>query len=492
MVSQVVQLMIYLDSSMSELGQKIKAVFRTAAVYKNPSNYEVFNGRNLPSFVKDYLISAHIDGSGTFRREALVHFLDAHIPIDNNAILARLKRGETLTLLTRFIVTTDLAKNLTHFAIPDMGIKASDTQIPGFLTDQFPDDLIDGEKWGLLKIVYIAPYEGGRGYIEMASFKPFRPMEKFDLDSIRMCREQFSINEWIDVIISSMEYTPTAFKNLTQKLEFITRLLPFIEPRLNMVELAPKGTGKSYVYGNLSKFVWLLGGGRVTRAKLFYDRSTKRPGIMRSFDLVAFDEIQSITFSDPLEMRSFLKNYLEYGNVKVDNYEFMSECGLMLLGNIPLSESGYPLDTRYFDTLPESFKESALLDRFHGFIEGWLIPRVNVDMAIHDWTLNVEFFSEVLHRLRTETVYAKVVDEMIEIPPKADMRHTKAVKRMPTAYLKLLFPNVVSKEMISPEDFDMYCLQPAIRRRDIIRQQCSNIDSEASYSKPMPEYRIKL
>lgn len=90
---------------MSELGQKIKAVFRTAAVYKNPSNYEVFNGRNLPSFVKDYLISAHIDGSGTFRREALVHFLDAHIPIDNNAILARLKRGETLTLLTRFIVT---------------------------------------------------------------------------------------------------------------------------------------------------------------------------------------------------------------------------------------------------------------------------------------------------------------------------------------------------------------------------------------------------
>lgn len=477
---------------MSELGLKIREVFRGAAVYKNPSNYEVFNGRNLPSFVKDYLISTHVDGNGTFRRDALVKFLDEHIPIDNNAILARLKRGETLTLLSRFIISTDLAKNKTHFAIPDMGIKASDTEIPAYLIDQYPDDLIDGEKWGLLKIVYIAPMDRGtRGYVEMASYKPFRPMEKLDMDTIRQCRDRFSLSEWIDVIISSMEYTPSAFKTLTQKLEFITRLLPFAEPRLNMVELAPKGTGKSYVYGNLSKFVWLLGGGRITRAKLFYDRSTKRPGIMRSFDLVAFDEIQSITFSDPLEMRSFLKNYLEYGNVKVDNYEFMSECGLMLLGNIPLSGAGYPLDNRYFDTLPESFKESALLDRFHGFIEGWLIPRVNVDMAIHDWTLNVEFFSEVLHKLRTETIYAKIVDEMVEVPPKADMRHTKAVKRMATAYLKLLFPNVISKEMIDTETFDMYCLQPAIRRRDIIRQQCSNIDTENSYSKPMPEYKVR-
>ena len=476
---------------MSAIGNKIKQVFGNAAVYKDPANYEVFNGRNLPSFVKDYLISTHIAADGSFKREALSQFLDAHIPKDNSAIIARLRRGETLTLLARFVVSTSLAQNKTSFQIPDMGIKASDTLIPDYLIEEYPDDLIDGEKWGIMKIVYIAPVDGERGHVEMVKFKPFRPMQKLDINYIRNCRAQFTLEEWIDVLISAMEYTPTAFHGMTQKLEFLTRLLPFIEPRLNLIELAPKGTGKSYVFGNLSKFVWLVSGGKVSRAKLVYDRTTRAPGIMRFYDLVAFDEIQSITFSDNSEMQSFLKNYLEYGRATIDNYEFMSECGLMLLGNILLSENNEPLNYKYFDALPEVFKDSALLDRFHGMIEGWLLPRVNVDMALQDWTLNVEFFSEVLHQMRTETVYSHIVDELVEVPQGADMRHTKAVKRIATAYLKLLFPHITNVEQVDLNDFNMLCLQPAIRRRDIVRQQCSNIDAEPSFSKPIPEYKVK-
>ena len=163
----------------------------------------------------------------------------------------------------------------------------------------------------------------------------------------------------------------------------------------------------------------------------------------------------------------------------------------MLLGNILLSENNEPLSYKYFDALPEVFKESALLDRFHGMIEGWLLPRVNVDMALQDWTLNVEFFSEVLHQMRTESVYSHIVDDLVYVPLGADMRHTKAVKRIATAYLKLLFPHITSAQQLNLDDFNMLCLQPAIRRRDIVRQQCSNIDAETSFSKPIPEYRVK-
>ena len=476
---------------MSVIGDKLRQVFGSAAVFKNPANYEVFNGRNLPSFVKDYLISTHIAADGSFRREALMQFLDAHIPRDNSAILARLRRGETLTLLTRFVISTNLARNKTSFQIPDMGIKSSDTLIPDYLIEEYPDDLIDGEKWGIMKIVYIAPTNNERGHLEMVKFKPFRPMQKLDIDYIRNCRAQFTLEEWIDVLISAMEYTPSAFDNLTQKLEFVTRLLPFIEPRLNMIELAPKGTGKSYIFGNLSKFVWLVSGGRVSRAKLVYDRSTKTPGIMRFYDMVAFDEIQTISFSDNLEMQSFLKNYLEFGRATIDNYEFMSECGLMLLGNIQLTSSNAPLNDSYFSELPEMFKESALLDRFHGMIEGWLLPRINVDMMLQDWTLNVEFFSEVLHQMRTESVYSHIVEALVAVPNGAEVRHTKAVKRIATAYLKLLFPHVTSVEQMDLNDFNMLCLQPAIRRRDIVRQQCSFIDPEPTFSKPIPAYQVK-
>lgn len=476
---------------MSEIGNKIREVFRESTVYKDPANNEVFVGRNLPSFVKDYLIATHIDMNGRLCRDDLVKFLDEHIPLNPNAIRSCLMQGDVITLLTRFEVGTNIAKNKTQFQIPEMGIRMQDTSIPQYVVDQYPDDLIDGEKWGIIKLVYIPPEGKEKGYIEMSKYKPFRPLERLDLNSFRECRKKFTVDEWIDVIISAMEYTPSSFANKTQKLEFIARLLPFIEPRLNLIELAPKGTGKSYVFGNLSKFVWLIGGGKVSRAKLFYDKARKTPGIMLHHDLVALDEIQSITFTDTMEMRSILKNYLEYGKTNVDNYEFMSECGLILLGNIPLSEDGFPISDNYVEELPDAFKESALLDRFHGFIEGWLLPRVTNDMALCDWTLNVEFFSEVLHQLRTATEYATIVNQSVAIPQGADMRHLKAVQRTTVAYLKLLFPHILKKEDMDMEEFYTYCLKPAIHRRDIIRQQCANIDCESSFAKPMPEFTLK-
>ena len=476
---------------MSEIGDKIRQVFRESAVYKNPANNEVFVGRNLPSFVKDYLIATHIDQNGKLRRDALVKFLDEHIPLNPNAIRSRLMQGDVITLLTRFEISTNIAKNKTQFQIPEMGIKMADTEIPQHVVDQNPDDLIDGEKWGIIKLVYIPPQDKEKGYIEMSKYKPFRPLERLDLNSFRECRKKFTTDEWIDVLISAMEYTPSAFSGKTQKLEFLTRLLPFIEPRLNLSELAPKGTGKSYVFGNLSKFVWLIGGGKVSRAKLFYDKSRKTPGIMLHHDLVALDEIQSITFTDTMEMRSILKNYLEYGKTNVDNYEFMSECGLILLGNIPLSEDGFPMSDNYVEELPEAFKESALLDRFHGFLEGWLLPRITNDMALCDWTLNVEFFSEVLHQLRTATEYATIVHQSIAVPEGADLRLLKAVKRIASAYLKLLFPHILKKEDMDIAEFYTYCLKPAVHRRDIIRRQCANIDHESSFSKPMPIFELK-
>ena len=478
---------------MSELGNKIRDVFGSAAVYKDPNNNSLFAGRNLPSFIKDFLISMHADSNGYVEKDKLARFLDQHIPADNKAVKSRLLQGEVLTMLTRFIVSTSISKNKVEFQIPDMGIKANETSIPQYLVEKYPRELVDGEHWGIMKIVYIAPEDShsSGGYIEMAGFKPFRPLEKMDLSVYRECRGKFSLEEWIDVLISAMEYTPQAFNSRTQKLEFLTRLLPFIEPRLNMIELAPKGTGKSYVFSKLSKYVWLVSGGKVSRAKLFYDKTRHLPGIMAFYDLVAFDEISSISFSDVSEMQAILKAYLEDGKTTVDNYQFISECGLMLLGNIKLSENGYPLSNNYFEDLPDVFKESALLDRFQGFIEGWLLPRVNVGMALNDWTLNVEFFSEMMHQLRTDAIYADIVNQLLDYPSNSDMRHIKAIKRIATAYLKLLFPQVKKMEDVNKEEFDLYCLQPAIHRRDIIRQQCSNIDREMTFAKPLPEIRIK-
>ena len=474
---------------MSTIGQKIKQVFPDIAILKDQDNYSVFTGRNLPSFVKDFLIRKHIDVDGLLNKEDIIAFLDKHIPDDNNVVKNRLLHQETVQLLTRFIITTDIKGGKVRFAIPDAGIKSNEATIPDYVANQYKDDLIDGEKWGVIKLIYVPPFGKEKGQIELAEYKPFRPY-KVDLQYFRYCRRQFTTEEWIDVLLSAMEYNPDSFSSATQKMEFLTRLLIFVEPRLNMIELAPKGTGKSYVFGNLSKYGWLISGGKVSRAKLFYDKTRQIPGIMKNYDFVTFDEIQTIIFQDPPEMKAILKSYLESGKATVDNYAFLSECGAMLMGNIPLSSANQPLNAKYFTSLPESFRESALLDRFHGFIEGWYLPRLNKSMILKDWTLNVEYFSEALHLLRTSPEYAMLINEIVYSEEKSDLRDLKAVQKMASAYSKLLFPHITSADDIDKDEFRLYCLEPAIRRRGIIKEQCRKIDEE--FKEYMPEIRLKV
>ena len=285
-----------------------------------------------------------------------------------------------------------------------------------------------------------------------------------------------------------MEYDPDGFTSLTQKLEFLTRLLIFIEPRLNVIELAPKGTGKSYVFGNLSKYGWLVSGGKVTRAKLFFDKTKQQNGIIKNHDFTVFDEIQTIVFQEPAEIQAALKSYLESGKTTIDNNEFSSECGLMLMGNIPLSAQHMPVSPFYFTNLPENFRESALLDRFHCFIEGWILPRVDKSMIFKGWTINVEYFSEILHTMRTQNTYGLLFDQLVRFEEKADVRDSNAVKRIATAYMKLLFPHWQRTEDVNEEEFKIYCLDPAIHRRGIVKEQCYNIDPE--FKSRMPHVEV--
>lgn len=462
-----------------ELSNKIKQYFSAMAIYKDPEKTNsLFSGRNLPSFVKDFLLKRYIDFDGNLNAQGLTSFLDLVIPQNPTTVKEKLLAGQDLTLLCRFIIYIDLVKNVKRFSIPDMGIKLNEGQIPEYVCEKHRGELVDGEKWGIIKICLLPDEDGKKSHVEMVDYKPFKPYSSVDVGYLADARSNFTTTEWIDVLLSAMEYDPDGFESMTQKVEFLTRLLIFIEPRLNVIELAPKGTGKSYVFGNLSKYGWLVSGGKVTRAKLFWDKQKQQNGIIKNHDFTAFDEIQTITFQEPAEIQAALKSYLESGKTTIDNQEFSSECGLMLMGNIPLSKEKLPISNRYFDNLPQNFCESALLDRFHCFIEGWKLPRINTSMIFKGWTINVEYFSEIMHSMRTQNIYNQIYDELVEIAPNTDMRDSKAVKRIATAYMKLLFPHWRTDEDVNKQEFEIFCLNPAIYRRGIVKQQCHYIDPE--------------
>ncbi|MCR4768686.1 MAG: BREX system Lon protease-like protein BrxL [Bacteroidaceae bacterium] len=468
--------------------EKVQRHFAQMSIYKDPnSTNSLFAGRNLPSFVKDFLLRRYLNGTEV-DRVGLSSFLDTVIPKEATVVKDKLSRGEELTLLTRFVIYIDLVKGVRRFAIPDMGIKLNEGQIPEHIYRQHSGDLVDGEKWGIIKLCLIPDDDGRKNHVEMVDYKPFKPYKSVDMAFLREVRKNFTTEEWIDLILSSIEYEPDSFENMHQKLEFLTRLFIFVEPRLNVIELAPKGTGKSYVFGNLSKYGWLVSGGKVTRAKLFYDKVKQQNGIIKNHDFTVFDEIQTIVFQEPAEIQAALKAYLEQGKTTIDNNEFSSECGLMLMGNIPLTEARLPKSNKYFDNLPQNFRESALLDRFHCFIEGWYLPRINTSMIYKGWTLNIEYLSEVMHTLRTENRYGVLFDQLVEYST-SDMRDFTAIKRISTAAMKLLFPHWSNPDDVNLDEFDNYCLQPAIRRRGIVKIQCHNIDPE--FKTQMPSIWIR-
>ena len=467
-----------------ELSDKIRQNFSAMAIYKDPeSTNSLFSGRNLPSFVKDFLLKRYIDLDGNLNRSGLTNFLDIVIPQKSSDVKEKLYAGQDLTLLCRFIIYIDLVKNVKRFSIPDMGIKLNEGQIPDYVCDKHKGELVDGETWGIIKICLMPDEDGKKNHVEMIDYKPFKPYSSVDVNYLSDARKNFNTLEWIDVLLSAMEYDPDGFASITQKVEFLTRLLIFVEPRLNVIELAPKGTGKSYVFGNLTKYGWLVSGGKVTRAKLFWDKQKQQNGIIKNHDFTAFDEIQTIVFQEPAEIQAALKSYLESGKTTIDNQEFSSECGLMLMGNIPLNADKLPISQCYFENLPEHFRESALLDRFHCFIEGWKLPRINTSMILKGWTVNVEYFSEILHTLRTQNTYSQLYDQLVDIAPNTDMRDAKAVKRIATAYMKLLFPHWRTIDDVDRHEFETFCLTPALYRRGIIKEQCHNID---------PEFRSRL
>jgi ATP-dependent Lon protease len=265
----------------------------------------------------------------------------------------------------------------------------------------------------------------------------------------------------------------------------ITRILPFIEPRVNLVELAPKGTGKSFVYDNLSRYGRVVSGGKVSPAVLFHNLATNTPGLVTRYDAVVFDEVQSISGDSTGELIAGLKVYLESGKFSRGKTEATSEAGFVMLGNITLDADLKPMYEResIFKEIPNFLQETAFVDRLHGIIPGWEMPRVSKDTPSRNLGFKGDFFSEVLHTMRSEIRYGDYVKTNMRLKGSNDLRDRKAISRLASAYLKLLFPDL----NLSEQEFVDYCVIPAIELRQRVRNELNKLDAEYSAVEIKPE-----
>ncbi len=493
-----------------ELSEKLRDHFDEMVVYKDLTKTNFFSSLSLPAFMRDWLLKKFEDDEGNFEKDELVRFVKKFIPRkeDWNAIKnAIVVEGKAVKFLAKVSVNIDIKTGEVSFALPDFGLGFKETIIESDVWDSCKDDLVRGRDiWGMVELAYRSPNEvpfsieyllemkapkpknAKNGKIKLLSFKNFCPYE-IDLDVYKEARKEFTVEEWIDVLLGAVDYNAAGYGSEEEKLTMLTRLLPFVEKRLNLIELAPKGTGKSYLFGNVSRFGWLSSGGVMSRAKMFFDQTKRREGLIAGSDFVTLDEVQTISFTDADEMRAALKGYLEQGTFTVGDYKGVADAGMILCGNIRkeiMDADGYK---NMFTELPVVFHESALIERFHGFIKGWNIPRMKDDLKVNGWALNSEYFCSIMHELRSDMTYRSVVDEYIIVPAGADTRDTEAVKRIATAYLKLLFPDVQEPGDISPRVFKRYCFDRARRMRDTIKYQLGLLDTEYR-GKDLPNFKI--
>lgn len=476
--------------------EKLRQYFDEMIVYKDLKKTNFFSALSLPSFLRDWLIDYFSNEDGQYDQEELTSFVEEFIPRKDEwkAIQDKIiKENEWVSILAKIRVEIEISSGTVSFSLPDYGLTSKNTIIEDSVWNSCKGELLKNEDtWGVLQLGYRPPDESKRprqnGKIRLVEFKNFCPYN-IELEHFKEARKEFEIKEWLDVLLGAVDYNASGYADDEAKLTMISRLLPFVEKRLNLIELAPKGTGKSYLYGRVSRFGWLSSGGMMSRAKMFYDISKGAPGLIAGNDFVVLDEIQTISFSDVDEMRAALKGYLESGIFTVGNYEGMADAGVVLCGNIRKETMDLDGTSDMFEELPEVFHESALIDRFHGFIKGWNIPRMNDDLKVSGWALNSEYFCSILHLLRSDTTYRSIVDQLVCVPPAADTRDTEAVKRLATAWLKLLFPNVSRPEDIPARAFNHYCLKPACRMRAIIKKQLGIMDLEYR-GKDIPEFSI--
>ena len=468
---------------MEQYQDKAKEVFGEVCIDKSLVLKMGFE-RNIPSYVAEWLIDRHCP-KGELDDEAKTRirdFINNHLPSKRQRELLRNKllNCESIVVLDDFSVSIDLKSGRRKLRIPSLDIE--DAYIEKFIVDDYPL-LLCGGIWGAGKLTYHFKEEDlgkfgkeklsgkTKGEIWLTDFGPMQ-VGKIDQDYYCESRSYFTLDEWRSLLLSSIGYYPKAYSP-SQQLLLLVRLLPIVQNRINLIELSPKGTGKSWIYINLSRYIRMVSGGKVTPAVLFYNNATNLPGLLVRHDVVVLDECQSISFENPGEVIGILKGFLEAGYFTRGRQKVTSEASMVMLANIPVESSGRPRNENLFENLPAFLRETAFIDRLHGILPGWDLPKFNSNMISKGVGFKADFFAEVLHILRDKAGYLEYIQNNCTVNSDS-IRDKIAIWRLAAAFLKLLFPDL----NVTQEELYEYCLKPALNLRQRIRNQLTLLDPE--------------
>ncbi len=454
------------------LSDKIQRVFSKLTIDKRRLPSSQLQKRGIPSYVGEWLLDSIVPGAGDLTSEEaakILKWVDTNIPGpgEQGIVKYRLSQGESVRALTPVEVEMRVDKKgqfrrLAQFKL--LGL--DDVEISTELLDSYPDLLRHG-MWGVVELAHETTG------VTIKSFKPMQAMVNLDL--YKRARGEFSLGEWRELMLLSMGYNPNEFDE-EQRTVLLARLLPLVQNSLHIMELAPKGTGKSYFYENISPQVRLVSGGNVSPAVLFVNNNSGQWGLLARFAVVVLDEVQTLKFQNPSEIIGGLKGFL--ANAKITRgglHEVGSGCGLVLLANILLDEMQRPVRPFLVDELPPFLRETAFLDRIRGIIPGWKAAKLSGTSFANSDGLKSDFFGDALLALRNDLTIDQYVKKRVRFTgTRSYTRNENSVRSMASGLMKIQFPD----GNVSDLDFQVHCLSPAVEYRQLIWEQLYRLDAE--------------
>ena len=315
----------------------------------------------------------------------------------------------------------------------------------------------------------IALEKNGRPF-GIKSLREIQLSKRDVLDILAEARKNFTTEEWKDFLLRSIGIEPFGLSD-RQKNAFMLRMIPFVERNYNLVELGPRGTGKSHLFQQISPYAHLISGGKATVARMFVNNSTGQRGLVCQYDVVCFDEVSGISF-DQKDGVNIMKGYMECGEFSRGKESIRADGSIVLLGNFEVDVEHQQRVGHLFGPMPPEMRDdTAFMDRIHSFLPGWDVPKIRKELLTNHFGLVSDFLSECWSQLRNQSRLSQLQNRVF-FGGALTGRDTNAVNKTVSGLLKLLYPD--SESNASIEDLE-WAVRIAMEGRRRVKEQQKRI-----------------
>jgi ATP-dependent Lon protease len=455
---------------MNELDTKLNKEFTGKVVRKDLTKL-VKGNAIVPTYVLEYLLGQYCatDDEDTINEgvERVKNIIGQHFVHRDEAQIVKstIRERGSHRVIDKVTVRLNDKKDIYEASFANLGL--TKVEISTDIIKRH-EKLLSGGVWCIITMGYVPTEDKDSSPWVIEKLKPIQ-ISSISLDEFKEARKAFSKEEWIDALMQTIGLNPDEF-SFRSKLLQLARLVPFTENNYNLIELGPKGTGKSHIYSEMSPHGILISGGEVTKAKLFINNNTGDIGLVGYWDVVAYDEFAGKSKKVDRGLVDIMKNYMANKSFSRGTEVYGASASMTFVGNTDHSVPYMLKHSNLFEALPDVYYDTAFLDRVHAYLPGWEIHKLRNEMFTDSYGFIVDYLAEILKDLRKED-HTQAYKEYFELDNSITTRDRDSISKSFSGLMKVIYPNGEYDEADAKE-----MLEFAIENRMRVKQQLIKMD----------------